>query len=773
MTVQAGQWIGRPIRRREDNRFLRGTARYVDDIVLPGMAFMAVARSTVGHARLLRVHTDAAARAPGVLAVVTAKDVAGQLRPAPPNPVEGAQVTPVPHPVLAADRVRYVGEPVAVVLAGDRAAAEDAATLIEIEYDPLPAVVDPLQSLGGPVRLHDQVPDNVLVRWSRTEGDVEGAFARAHRVVKQRFHIPRLAPAPIEPRGAVALYDPGNDLLTVWCSAQDPHRPRATFSRMLDRADDRIRVIVPDVGGAFGSKGHIPPEIAVAAWLAMRTGRPVKWVEDRRENFAGAYQGRGVDADVEVAVDRDGRVTGVRARLVADLGAYLYPPTAQVPVVTSMLLTGTYDIPAAAVEMVGVATNKVPTGPYRGAGRPEAAYLVERMMDLAARELGVDPVALRRRNVIPPDRFPYRSPLGFTYDSGNYVRALDRACELIEYDRWRHEQVDAQRAGRLLGIGVALYVERAGAQLWESAAVNVTPAGRVVVRMGSTPTGQGHVTTFSQIAAQTLQVDIETVSIEHGDSAVVPRGVGTFGSRSTTIGGSALFTALQKVKAKATRIAAHLLEASIDDLVWSDGRLHVRGAPDRGVAFADVAAAAYQPARLPPELEMGLEVSAIFRLPGPVFPFGAYAAVVEVERETGEVRILRLVAVDDAGVVINPLLAEGQVIGGVVQGLGQVLMEEVVYSEDAQLLTATFTEYGLLHAAGVPPVVSEFQQTPSPLNPLGAKGLGEAGTIGAPAAIANAVLDALAPRGVRHVDLPLTPPKIWRVLQRTAPAASS
>lgn len=773
MTVQAGQWIGRPIRRREDNRFLRGAARYVDDIVLPGMAFMAVARSTVSHARLLRVNTDDAARAPGVLAVVTAKDVAGQLRPAPPNLVEGAQVTPIPHPVLVAERVRYVGEPVAVVLAADRAAAEDAASLIEIEYDPLPAVVDPRQSLEGTVLLHDHVPDNVLVRWSRTEGDVQGTFAQAYRVVKQRFRIPRLAPAPIEPRGAVALYDPGNDLLTVWCSAQDPHRPRANLSRMLDRADDRIRVIVPDVGGAFGSKGHIPPEIALAAWLAMRTGRPVKWVEDRRENFAGAYQGRGVDADVELAVAEDGRVIGLRARLVADLGAYLYPPTAQVPVVTSMLLTGAYDIPAAAVETLGVATNKVPTGPYRGAGRPEAAYLIERMMDLAARELSVDPVALRRRNVIPSDRFPYRNPLGFTYDSGNYIRALDRACALVDYDRWRREQADARAAGRLLGIGVALYVERAGAQLWESASVNVTPAGRVVVRPGSTPTGQGHVTTFSQIAAQMLQVDIDAISVEHGDSAVVPRGVGTFGSRSTTIGGSALYTALQKVKAKATHIAAHLLEASIGDIVWSDGRLHVRGAPDRGVAFSEVAAAAYQPARLPPELEMGLEASAIFRLSGPVFPFGAYAAVVEVEQETGEVRILRLVAVDDAGVVINPLLAEGQIIGAVAQGLGQALIEEVVYSEDGQLLTATFAEYGLLRAAGVPPVVSEFQQTPSPLNPLGAKGLGEAGTIGAPAAIANAVLDALAHLGVRHVDLPLTPPKIWRVLQGTAPAASS
>ncbi|MDQ7821123.1 MAG: xanthine dehydrogenase family protein molybdopterin-binding subunit [Armatimonadota bacterium] len=765
MSVSSRRWIGRPLRRREDPRFLRGEARYIDDLILPGTVHMAVVRSPLAHGVLRAVRTDAAASHPGVLAVVTAADLAGAVRPVPPNPVEGAQVAAVPHPILAADRVRYVGQPVAAVLARSREEAEDAAGLVSLDCDPLPAVVDPLASLQGAVRLHDSLPDNILVRWSRSSGDVDGAFARAHRVVRQHFVIPRLAAVPVETRGAVASYDPGRDLLTVWISAQDPHRPLAALSRALGRPDDRIRVIVPDVGGAFGAKGHAPPEAILAAHLAMRTGRPVKWVEDRRDNLAAMYQGRGLVADVEVACDASGRLLALRARLVADLGAYLYPPTAQVPVTTAMLLTGAYRIPAAAVELVGVATTKVPTGPYRGAGRPEAAYLVERTVDLVARDLGVDPVELRRRNLIPPQQFPYRTPLGFTYDSGDYARALRRACELVDYDRWRAAQARARAEGRLVGVGVAVYVERAGALLWESASVSVTPAGRVIARVGSTPTGQGHVTTFSQIVAEVLQVDPEAVSVEMGDSAVVPRGVGTFGSRSTTLGGSALLVASQKVADKATRIAAHLLEAPAADVVWTDGRLHVRGAPERALTLADVAAAAYQPARLPPDLEMGLEASAVFRMSGPVFPSGAYAAVVEVDPDTGEVHVLRMVAVDDAGTVVNPLLAEGQIAGGIVQGLGQALLEEVVYSADGQLQTATLMDYAVPRAAGMPELVGEFQHTPSPLNPLGAKGLGEAGTTGAPAALANAVLDALAARGIVHLDLPLTPAKIWRALR--------
>ncbi len=759
-------WIGRPVRRREDPRFLRGQARYVDDIVLPKMAHMVVVRSRVAHAILRKVDVSAARRSSGVVAVVTAADLAGVVRPALPNPVEGAEIAPVPHPVLASGTVRYVGEPIAAVLALTASAAQDAAEDVVVDYDPLPAIVDPRRALNGPVRLHAQLPDNVLSRWQRTHGDVDGAFARAARVVRQQFRIPRLAAAPIEPRGVVAVYDPGADLLTVWISAQDPHRPLNQLSRMLGRPDDRIRVIVPDVGGGFGSKGSVAVDVAVAAWLAMHTGRPVKWVEARRENLATAYQGRGLEVEMELAVDAAGTMLAVRARVIADLGAYLYPPTAMVPVTTSMLLTGAYAIPSASVEMVGVATNKVPTGPYRGAGRPEAAYVVEQMVDLAARELEMDPIVLRRQNVVAPDRFPYRTPLGFTYDSGNYERALDRASVLLEYDRWRSVQTAARREGRLLGVGMALYVERAGSALWESAAVSVTPAGRVLVRIGSTPNGQGHATIFSQIAADVLQVNLEAITVEQGDSAVVPRGVGTFGSRSTTIGGSALLRAAEKVKSKAVRIAAHLLEGRADDIVWADGRLYVRGAPDRALTLPEVAAAAYQPGRLPQDLEMGLDALDVFRLPGPVFPFGAYGAVVEISPSTGEIRVLRLVAVDDAGRIVNPLLAEGQVIGGSVQGLGEALAEEVVYGEDGQFLTATLAEYGIPRAEQVPEITSEFLETPSPLNPLGAKGIGEAGCIGTPAAVANAVMDALAPLRIRHLDFPFTPRLVWEAMAR-------
>lgn len=762
--ARPARWVGQPIRRREDPRFLRGEARFVDDIVLPGMLHLAVVRSAVGHALLRDVSTSAARGAPGVAAVLTAADLVGHARPLPVRSIEGATVAPVSHPILASERVRYVGEPVAGVLADSLAHAREAAALVEVDYDPLPAVVDPRDALDGTTLLHPALGENVLIRWLRSGGDVTGAFAAAARVVKGEFRIPRLIAAPMEPRGAVAMYERGTDLLTVWCSAQDPHRPLAQLSYILSRPEDRVRVVVPDVGGAFGIKGALPPEAAVAALLAIRVGRPVKWIEDRRENLLASYMGRGLEAEVEMAVDGDSHITGIRAKLIADLGAYLYPATPTVPVTTGMLLTGGYAIQNAAVELIGVATNKVPTGPYRGAGRPEAAYIVERMLDLVATETKLDPIDLRLRNVIPVEAFPFSTPLGFVYDSGNYARALERCRTLVEYDRWREEQRRARASGRLVGIGVALYVERAGSQLWESAAVSVGPAGRVIVRTGSNSHGQGHETTFAQIAADALGVDLDAVAIEHGDSAVVPRGVGTFASRSTAIGGSALIVALDKIKAKATAIAAHLLEAAPADIEWTDGRLRIRGSPQRAMAFGEVAAAAYRPGRLPPHIEMGLDASGHFSLSGPVFPFGAYAAVVEIERETGAVKILRLVAVDDAGCIVNPLLAEGQVLGAIAQGLGQAFVEQAVYDRDGQPLTATFMDYGMLRAAGVPSVVTELLETPSPLNPLGAKGIGEAGAIGAPAAVANAVIDALGPLGVRHVDFPFTPTKLWGIV---------
>ncbi len=761
-TVTPGAWIGRAIKRREDPRFLRGQARYVDDIVLPRMAHLAVVRSAHAHARLRGIRVDAARRAPMVIAVVTARDLAGRIHPMPVTVPEGDYVAPAPHPVLAAEKVRYVGEPIAAVLAETRAAAADAAALIEIDYEPLPALSEPRRALDAKVLLHDALGENVLVRMTRGTGDVDAAFETASRVVRGQFHIPRIVAAPMEPRGAVATFDRSADLLTLWLSNQDPYRPRAQLSRVLGRPEERIRVVVPDVGGAFGSKGNIAAEAVVASVLAIDLERPIKWIEDRRENFTSSSQARGIDADVEMAVEPDGKITALRATAVADIGAYLFTTSATPCTRVVDLLTGAYDIPVARVTLVGAATNKVPTGPYRGAGRPEAAYLVERMVDLVAAELALDPVAVRRRNLIARDRFPYKSALAALYDSGDYATALDRACALAEYDRWREEQRRARTAGRLLGIGVALYIEPAASRLWESAAMVVKPDGGVIVRTGSTAHGQGHDTIFAQIAAQTLQVPLDVITVEQGDSAVMPKGVGTFGSRSAVLGGSAVLGEAEKIKRKMLTIAAHLLEAAEADIRSAGGRLYVQGAPGRSVTFQEVAAAAHQ-GRVPEGTEPGLETSGTFSVPGEVYPFGAYVVVVEVERETGEVRILKFVAIDDAGRIINPLLAEGQVIGAIVQGLGQALVEEAVYDETGQLVTGTFSDYAMPRAAHAPTVTAEFTETLSPFNPLGAKGVGEAGTVGTPPVVANAVVDALAPLGVRHVDLPLTQEKLWRL----------
>ncbi|HXV34091.1 MAG TPA: xanthine dehydrogenase family protein molybdopterin-binding subunit [Gaiellaceae bacterium] len=720
--MSGGAWVGRAVPRREDARFLRGEATYLDDVELPGLLEAAFVRSPFAHARLGAVEARAARALPGVAAVLTAADL--DAAPLPVGAIEGATVADAGHPVLARDAVRYAGEPVALVLAETRALAEDAAERVDAEYEPLAPVLDPRTAAGAPP-VHEHVPDNALVRWSRRHGDVDAAFAAADTVVAQSFHIPRLVAAPIEPRGAIARHDPGTDVLTVWCSAQDPHRPLAQLGSSLGRERDRLRVIVPDVGGAFGSKGAVGVEVAAVAAAAVVLGLPLRWTEDRTENFLSAYQGRGLDADVELALAADGRILGLRAALFADLGAYLYATTPVAPHTTAMLLGGTYLIPAVSVEVVGAATTKVPTGPYRGAGRPEAALLIERMVDVAARELGLDPIQVRRRNFVPPEAFPYETPLGWTYDSGSFERCLDAALELGSHASLVEERDRARAEGRVAGVGVGMYVERA-AGLWESADLRLEPDGRVVVRTGSSPHGQGHETTFAQIAADELGVDPEAVEVVWGDSGEVPPGVGTFASRSVAMGGSALVVAARELKQRA--------EAA-------------------GLSLAELVAA-----------EGGAEASARFSS-GLVFASGAYLAAVEIERATGRLRILSLAAVDDSGRIVNPLLAEGQVLGATVQGLGQCLVEEAVHDEEGQLRTASFADYSLLTAAELPPIASRFVETPSPLNPLGAKGIGEGGAIATPAAVANAVADALAPFGVRHVDPPFTEAKLWRLLQ--------
>jgi aerobic carbon-monoxide dehydrogenase large subunit len=715
-------WVGRPLPRREDVRFLRGEATYLDDVELPGLAEAAFVRSPYAHARLGTIDVEAALALPGVLAVLTGAELDAETLPV--GGIEDGVVADAGHPVLARGKVRYAGEAVALVVAESRALAEDAAELVDVDYEPLEPVLEPRTAATAPL-LHEHVAENALVRWSRVHGDVEGAFASADAVVSQAFRIPRLVAAPIETRGAVARHDPAGDILTVWCSAQDPHRPLAQLGHSLRRGRDRLRVIVPDVGGAFGSKGAAGAEMAAVAAAAVQLGLPIRWAEDRTENFLSAYQGRGLEADVELALAADGRMLGLRAFLYADLGGYLYPTTAVAPHTTAMLLCGTYRIPAVSVEVVGAATTKVPTGPYRGAGRPEAAFLIERMVDLAARELGLDPVEVRRRNYVPADAFPYETPLGWTYDSGDFERCLDAALELGQVERWRVEQERARSEGRIVGIGVGMYVERAGG-LWESADVRVEADGRVVVRTGSSPHGQGHETTFAQIAADELGVDPAAVEVVWGDSGEVPPGVGTFASRSVAMGGSALAEAARELVA--------------------------RGG-EAGASVVELAAA-----------QGGVEASARFSS-GLVFASGAYVAVVEIDRGTGRLQVLSLAAVDDSGRIVNPLLAEGQVLGATVQGLGQCLVEEAVHDREGQLRTSSFADYSLLTAAELPPIAGRFLETHSPLNPLGAKGIGEGGAIATPAAVGNAVADALAPFGVGHVDPPFTEAKLWRLLQ--------
>ena len=725
-TTQRGPLTGRPLPRREDARILSGRSRFLDDIELPGLAHLAFVRSPEARARVAGIRTPDSA--PGLIAVLTGRELEGHARPLPIQGPEGAEVTDAPHPVLAGDEVRYAGEPVAAVIAESRALAEDAAELVEVDYEPLDPVVDPASS------------DFDLLRWNGQGGDVDGAFASAHTVVRGSYSMPRLAAVPMETRGAVASYDRAGDLLTVWCSAQDTHRQLKHLTHVLDRSPESIRLLIPDVGGAFGSKGALTPETAVAAVAAMRLDRPVKWAEDRLENFVAAYQGRGVAAEVQLALASDGRMLALRASIVADLGAYLLPTTAIPPHTTAMLMAGCYDMPAARVDLRGVRTNKVPTGPYRGAGRPEAAFFVESVVDDAARELGMAPVELRRRNLV--SAFPHTSPLGWTYDSGDYERCLDLALELVEPGR---EVVAAE--GRLVGTGVAMYVERAGGQ-FESARARLEPGGGLTIQSSTSPHGQGHDTTFAQIAADRLRVDPGKISFEFSDSAGTPPGIGTFASRSVAMGGSAVALAAEALGQKCRGLAADALGVPEDELTWDE-----RGyasADGRRLSLAQLA-----------EAEPGLAAEARFES-GLVFSSGAYAAVVEVEPSTGRLLVRRVAAVDDAGTIVNPLLAEGQVLGGTAQGLGECLVEEVLYDEWGQPTSASFADYSLLTAAEMPEVATAFVESPSPLNPLGAKGIGEGGAIGTPAAVANAVADAL---GGRRVDPPYTEEKLWRAAQ--------
>ncbi|HYM68950.1 MAG TPA: xanthine dehydrogenase family protein molybdopterin-binding subunit [bacterium] len=758
--MAVSQYVGARVKRIEDPKLIRGQGSYVDDLALAGMLHAVFIRSPHGHARIAGVRLDAVRAHPGVIGAFAAADLREIQKAFPAATVDGMRMAP--HLPLADREVNYMGQPVAVVVAESAYGARDAAELVEVAYDPLPAAVDLDRAAAGAPFAHADLGTNVAYSTTLEHGDLDAAFRNAPVVVRQRMNNQRLAPVSMEGRGTVAMYDgsQGQGILTVWTSTQEAHAIRDGLSQVLGLEARRIRVITPDVGGGFGAKLSTYPEDAVVAELARRLGRPVKWIETRRENLLTTTHGRAQMFEVEVAAERDGRIRGLRGRVLGDLGAGCLYLTAVIPTLTPLMIQGPYEIPAIRCELLGLYTNTCPTGAYRGAGRPEASYYLERVMDLVADAAGVDPAEVRRRNFIAPSKFPYTTASGAQYDSGEYAKPLDEALRIVDYPRLRREQDAARRAGRLLGIGVASYVEICGFGPWELGTVRVNKDGTATVVTGTSPHGQGDATGFAQIVSDALSIPIDQITVVHGDTLLVQHGGGTSGSRSMALGGSAVHLAALDVRGQILAVAANMLEAAAADLVLQDAAVAVRGAPARTVTIAQVAQAAYDGRHVPDGQDPGLEATKRFKSEGTTFPFGTHVCVVEIDPETYAPRITRYVAVDDCGRVINPLLVDGQVHGGIVQGAAQALLEAVVYDENGQLLTSTLAEYGVPKAELIPRMERGVSVTPTPRNPLGAKGVGEAATIGSTPAVVNAVVDALSPLGVRHVDMPLTPERI-------------
>jgi carbon-monoxide dehydrogenase large subunit len=737
------------------------------------MLHVAILRSPHAHATIKSLDTAVARRHPGVVAVFTGAELRDQIG-ALPTTADNPTLRIPKHYALAVDKVCYVGDGVAVVVAEDRYAARDALDLIAVQYEPLAVVTDAEKALtpGSPV-IHAEWPDNTAFRWEHKQGDVDKAFKQAHRVVKQKLVHQRLAPNAIETRGVVARYLAADKELTVWSSTQIPHILKTHLSKLLNLPEGQVRVIAPDVGGGFGSKLNVYAEEALLGYLALKLNRPVKWSEERSENMRATIHGRGQVGEVEAAVKKDGTILGLRYKVVADIGAYHQLFTPAIPPFTGLMLSGCYKIPAIGIDLTAAFTNKMSTDAYRGAGRPEATYVIERLMDRVAQELKLDPVTVRRKNFPQPKEFPFKTATGLAYDSGNYQLALDKALKLAGYQKLRREQKRLRSRGRYLGIGLSTYVEicAMGPGFWEYGKVEVEPTGKVKVLTGASPHGQGQKTSFAQIVADQLGVGLDDVEVIHGDTAAVAKGIGTFGSRATAVGGIAVYQAAEKVREKARELASHLLEVDADDLVFSDGRFGVKGVPRQALTIAQIAQRAHAAKSLPKGMESGLAAESTFEPSNFTFPFGTHICVAEVEPETGKVEIKKYVAVDDCGKVINPLLVDGQVQGGIVQGLGQALFEEVVYDENGQLLTGSLMDYALPRAADLPRLKLARTETPTPVNPLGIKGIGEAGTIGSTPAVVSAVVDALAPFGVKHIDMPLTPQKIWLLCRGKKAAA--
>ena len=785
-----GRYVGASIKRREDPRFIQGKGRYVANLQLPGMVHVAIKRSPHAHARITGMDTSAASSMEGVLAVFTGQDFkdgdcgslpCGWLVPD----------TKVPdRPIVVIDRVCHVGDSVAVVVAEDPYVAADAVEAIEVDYDPLPTVVDARGATDeGAPRVHDEIEDNVSYHWELGDREAcDKAFAEADEVVELELVNQRLIPTAMEPRAAAAQWDAASEEMTLWTTSQNPHPIRLLLSAFtLKIPESRLRVISPDVGGGFGSKIFHYPEEVIVPWVAREVGRPVRWVATRTESQMTDSQGRDHVTVAKLAVQSDGTFTGLDVETWANQGAYLSTFAPLIPTALYItLLSGNYKMPGVFGKVHGTLTNTVPVDAYRGAGRPEAAYLVERLVDLAAARLGRDPLELRRQNAIPKEDFPYQTPVAFQYDSGDYDRLMQTAADRADYAGMREAQVEARAAGKLRGVGVVCCIEASGPApsavagalgaavgFWESGEIRVHPTGQVSVFTGSHSHGQGHETTFAQVAAEELGVPMESVEVVHGDTGRVNFGMGTYGSRSACVGGSALVRSAEKVRAKVLKLGAHLLEAAEEDVVYDReaGRVHVKGSPDRGKDFGELAFAAYTAHSLPEGMEPGLNFVSFYDPANFTFPASSHICEVEVCPESWEVSILRYVAVDDVGKVINPMIVEGQIQGGVVQGVGQALTEIGVYSDDGQLLSGTLLEYAVPRADLLPGIEVDRIETPSPHNPLGVKGAGEMGTIAATPVVANAVMDALAPLGVTHMELPLTPERIWRAVQAAQGAA--
>jgi carbon-monoxide dehydrogenase large subunit len=772
--------VGQAMRRKEDPRMITGRGRYIDDISLPGMLWCAFVRSPEAHARITAIDAEAARRREGVVAVLTGHDLAGLEGPLPMAWVPpGVEVNNPDHWPLARETVNHVGDPVAMVVGETRYGVIDAVEDVIVDYEPLPVVMDPERALedGSPL-VHEALGTNKVHEWSLAGGDLEAGFAEADVVVERRVVNHRIAGGAIEPRGVLADYRAGS--LTVWSSTQVPHFVRLFLSILLGISEERVRVIAPEVGGGFGSKLQVYGEEVALACASRMLDRPLKWIETRSEAMAATHQGRDQIAHVRMGAKRDGTLTAWHVRIIADFGAYNMLLTPLIPSLGAFVMGGCYRIPAVQTDIVGVLTNKCPTDAIRGAGRPEAAHMVEVTLEQMAHELGISPVEIRRKNFIPKDAFPATVATGVVYDSGDYQLTLNRLLEHVDPAEIQADKERLRERGILRGIGFSTYTEICGlapsrvtgpggvgvqAGGWESAMVRIHNTGAVTVYTGSSGHGQGHETAFAQVAADRLGVDPATVEVIHGDTGTGPEGRNTYGSRSMAVGGEAIARCATKIADKAKQIVAHQLEAAPEDIELADGKFSVRGSPDKGMTLAEVAGAAYLNL-IPDGMEPGLEETTFYDPENFVFPFGAHACIVDVDAETGKVDVVRYVAVDDCGNAINPMLIDGQVHGGVACAIGQALYEHVEYDDDGQLVTGTFVDYGLPTAAELPSFETDRTVTPSPVNSLGVKGVGEAGTIAGSAAVTNAVIDALRAVGVEYINMPLTPMRVWEAIEQ-------